>query len=547
MSSRLARLPRAGTLASVFLLAAVHPPIEWTPLVWVALVPWLTVVRRASCGSDAVLQAMWLQVLVGLAWGFWLPEAVAGFFGIPLAAGVVALAANAMIHHLHLLPFAYCVHAAERAATTPVRRALALLLLPTAYCGADWLLPGIFQHGIGAALHDLSRLRQLAGLGGVPLLTWLVVFANVALAAGVEAAFEHEAPVRERARRAALPLALLATAVAGALVHGEHRYAELTRASETAPRVVHVALVQGNVGGDLKRRWRRGDAEAAGQALRLYIRESQRLLSSRPRPDLVVWPETAYPGLYRRPENEDQARLNAAFDRFVHDMKVPFVFGAYDREERLDRRILRNSLFIVEPRPDQRPTELSPARAHAKSILFPLGETLPFVSDSFAHALLRPSAHFSRGSGPAVYPVGVPTGGPPTTIGPLICYEDLFLEHSAALARLGAELLVNVSNDGWFGDLGEPRLHLIYARLRSVELGLPQVRATNTGYSAVILPSGDLIFESGFDERVGAVVPTPISGSRKDSLVARWGSEFGFACLLIAGIGFGALLGWKES
>jgi apolipoprotein N-acyltransferase len=85
-------------------------------------------------------------------------------------------------------------------------------------------------------------------------------------------------------------------------------------------------------------------------------------------------------------------------------------------------------------------------------------------------------------------------------------------------------LLVNVSNDGWFGDFGEPRLHLIYAKLRSVELGLPQVPVTNTGYSAVIQPSGDLIFESGYGERIAVVVPAPIPSRRPLSLVARWGT-----------------------
>ena len=103
------RRPSAGTLASAAMLIAVHPPLELEPVVWVALVPWILVVQRASTTREALVQTLWLELLVGFGWGWWLPEAVAEFFSVPIWAGVVALGLNAAIHQLHWLPFAWCI------------------------------------------------------------------------------------------------------------------------------------------------------------------------------------------------------------------------------------------------------------------------------------------------------------------------------------------------------------------------------------------------------------------------------------------------------
>ena len=91
--------------------------------------------------------------------------------------------------------------------------------------------------------------------------------------------------------------------------------------------------------------------------------------------------------------------------------------------------------------------------------------------------------------------------GKPVRVGASICYEDLFPAHAIGLARRGAELIVNVSNDSWFGDYGLPQDHLIAAKLRTIETRLPQVRATNTGYSALILPTGDVVERSEYGVR----------------------------------------------
>ena len=162
---------------------------------WVALVPWILVVQRASTTREALVQTLWLELLVGFGWGWWLPEAVAEFFSVPIWAGVVALGLNAAIHQLHWLPFAWCIRHVSTRTRSSRGEVIALFLLATSYCGFDWLLPGVFQHGLGAALHDLPRVRQAAAIGGIPMLTGLVVLVNLALAVVLRMSFAHD--VRE--------------------------------------------------------------------------------------------------------------------------------------------------------------------------------------------------------------------------------------------------------------------------------------------------------------------------------------------------------------
>jgi apolipoprotein N-acyltransferase len=522
------------------MLVSVHPPLELGALVWVALVPWMLVVARASNARAALVQALWLEWIVGIGWGWWLPEAVADFFAVPVGVGVIALALNASIHQLHWLPFAWCVRRASIAPGSTRATVIALFLLPAAYCAFDWVLPGIFQHGLGATLHDLPRLRQTAAIGGVPMLTGLVIIVNLALAVVARAGLEHDGAER-RPRTIGLAVAAAGLPLAAALLYGEHRLTQLAIGDDATGPALRVAIVQGNVDGEVKRRWSRGDPDAARTALDVYLDATRRLLASRSGIDLVVWPETAYPGIYRRPESEFQARLNADFDRFIHTSGVPIVFGAYDREDRTDRRILRNALFAVQAEPGQARTTLSPSQRYVKTILFPLGETVPWSSAPDEASPFWPAARFSPGDGPAVLSIRRPGEGSTVQIGPLICYEDLFTRHVVALEHLGANLLVNVSNDSWFRDRGEPRLHLIYARMRSVEIGLPQVRVTNTGYSAVILPSGKLAHSTAYGARTADVVDVALRRPIARTLIARWGDWFGGACA-----GFVALFGVFE-
>ncbi|MBW2509759.1 MAG: hypothetical protein JRE81_14100 [Deltaproteobacteria bacterium] len=107
-------------------------------------------------------------------------------------------------------------------------------------------------------------------------------------------------------------------------------------------------------------------------------------------------------------------------------------------------------------------------------------------------------------------------------------------EHVTETARRGVDVLLNVGSDGWFGRFGEPQFHLAVAQLRSVETRRPQIRAANSGISALILPSGEIVARSPLAEEATLNGALPLV-EQADSLVLRWGNWFGHAAL-VAGL-----------
>lgn len=522
-------LPKSGTLASTLLLALAVPPFQWLGLIWISLVPWFFSLRRCETIGQAVAQGFWLNLLTGFASTYWVATTAQRYLGVSVSVGLLVLIAHAIVHQLQFVIFGGLYWKTLRAAPPRGSETLALAFL---YTGVDWLTPKLFQDTLGVVLFASVPLRQLAAVGGAPLLTFVIILVNVgvyALSAELQASAKRRGTMLRSSRRAAAWLVLpLAVLVIVAMVE-EHRAA---RAIDSADRELRVGIVQGNVSADIKRRWARGDSEAAAESLGAYVRGTRELLDSPRKPDLIVWPETAFPGVFRKPENDAQLRLNVAFDRFLGRAGAPVAFGGYDREERTDRRVLRNALYLVVPEPGQRIDRLSAMEVYHKSILFPVGEYFPFLDERTVRQWLPHSAHLASGSGARV--LELPREGAESLrLAPAICYEDLFAGHATELARSDADFLVNISNDAWFGDDGAARWHLMMATLRSIETRLPQVRATNTGHSTFVLANGDLREVTELGERAIRVFDLPIS-PRAPTLAVRFGAWFGpFSVVLV--------------
>jgi apolipoprotein N-acyltransferase len=124
-----------------------------------------------------------------------------------------------------------------------------------------------------------------------------------------------------------------------------------------------------------------------------------------------------------------------------------------------------------------------------KNILIPFGEYVPFSGQlAFLDRLIPNLRHLSRGTEATMLPVETRAGT--VRVGPMICYEDIFASFGRRLAAGSPNLLVNFTNDAWFGDTSEPWQHLNASVFRAVELRLDLVRAVNNGVSAVIDSTG---------------------------------------------------------
>lgn len=424
-----------------------------------------------------VLFYLWSQcssprraVALGLAYGFGLFGAgvswvyvslhVFGHMPAPLAALCVLL----FVLYLALFP-ALVGFLQSKAAVGIVARML--LLVPGLWVLIEWLRSWLFSGfpwlsiGYSQTGMPLSGLAPVVGVYGVGLATAVSAGALVLLWRGT------------RSARKVAGLVLVALWIGGWLANG----IEWVRPTG---KTLHVALVQGNI--PLANKW-------APDQRRNILQHYWRLSADR-REDLVVWPEAALP-FFRH-------ELEGTFWERLRNHPSDFVIGMLELHRSDGGDKLYNSMVAVTAgRQDW----------YRKRHLVPFGEFLPLspLLGGLINYLHIPMSNFDawqRSQAPLTA-AGVP-------LGTSICYEDAFPEEMRATLP-AAQVLLNVSEDAWFGDSLAPHQRLQMAQMRSLETGRPMLRAANTGISALIDSNGRIKARAGhFRTEVlsGAVQPT---------------------------------------
>jgi apolipoprotein N-acyltransferase len=215
-----------------------------------------------------------------------------------------------------------------------------------------------------------------------------------------------------------------------------------------------------------------------------YFQLTRMGLAEHPEAQFIVWPESAFPDfldsfMLLRPYPQQ-------FTHFVKEIHRPILTGAYSQDPpTASARHEYNSIFVFNEK-----AELADEPYHKTHLLI-FGETLPFVDEFPWLAKYNPGGSgFGRGSGASVLHLNQ------LRIGAQICYESLYPDFSRALEKKGAQIIVNVTNDSWFGPRGEPYQHLYMTLARALEVRRPLIRSTNTGISTVVLADGSVLEQS---------------------------------------------------
>ena len=525
-----AALGAAASAALLGLAARVEAPFHW--LSFIAFAPWLISVDRAPArarlGSAVLLAVLFTAAAFG-----WLPGTISAYSG---ASGPVAWAVTLVLAPLVLQPQIVAAAAARGLAsrwTTQSRypRFTTGAAFALGYVGAEWLLPKLFSDTLGYSFHSSAVLRQAADLAGGRGLTLACVVVSECAAAVVLVAIRREPAGNGWTNRwrAAAPPALGAAVVIGALLsYGALRLRQIEARTAAAPRFT-AGVVQANIARYDKLAAERGTFDAVKQILDAHLALSKELLEEGPPPDLLVWPETVYPTTFGAPKSQEGAAFDAQIAALVARAGVPLIFGAFEQGDRGEH----NAAFFLSK--GERGVGYD---AYRKSQLFPLTESVPAWLDGPRFRSWFPWAgHWQAGPGAQAVSITV-ANGTAVSFAPLICYEAVYPAYVAEAARAGAQVLLTISNDTWFPDVRGPRLHLISAAFRSLETRLPQIRATNSGISALILPSGEIVSPTGFDARAALRLAVPRLGA-SGTLFTRWGDwlggvSLGLAALLLA-------------
>ncbi|MFN8643360.1 MAG: apolipoprotein N-acyltransferase [Candidatus Binatia bacterium] len=471
----------AAALSGALLLAAA-PPLDLTPLIFVALVPLLAAARAAANVVRACGLGWRAGAVVHAGLFAWLPATLRRAQGLPWPAAMALFAAFVAFHALQFALAAAGARLGRSAAARVAACTAAWVLL-------EWGFPKVFPWSLGAGLGPHPLLRQAADLGGAYGLAAEVLVVNALLAE----ALLTWAP---RPLRAGIALAGAGVVLGTAATYGVwHR-----NAADSVGDAVRVAAVQPGDGG----------ASPAPAAERAWARLARLSVAPAVRADAVVWPESAWPVYVR-----DAPFWRDRVETLARDLDSVVVAGALDRVAGGGDR---TAAYVFAP---------ALVGVAAKAELVPFGEYLPEWLP--LGSAWRPIAPRHPGSSPAV----IDAGGIPLAI--RICFEAIRPGAFNAAVRAGAALLLNPSDDGWFASPWAAAQHGEMVRLRAVETRRWLVRASGSGISAAIDPRGAIVAALPFGAR--GVIDRRVTLETGLTPYARWGD----APLLAAS---GALLLW---
>jgi apolipoprotein N-acyltransferase len=373
-----------------------------------------------------------------------------------------------------------------------------------------FLFSGFPWEFLGYSQYTTLHLIQISDILGVYGISFLIVLVNTALfVLGAELKRYVD---RARAKMGFIPavvvVLLSAAAVAGTWSYGDRRLKTVDGWMESAP-TLQTAVVQGNIEQSVK--W---DPAFQAQTVDKYLGLS-RAVSRERRPDLIVWPETALPFYFLY----DQ-KLSKRVIQGIRSIGTYFLVGSPSFTQRSDRIDYYNSAYLISP-------EGAPLGKYDKSHLVPFGEYVPLKRWlPFLGKIVAQVGDFSRGR------IGSTLDWPHGKLGVLICYEVIFPYISKATVENGATLLINITNDAWYGQSSAPYQHYSMAVFRSVENRRALIRAANTGISGFIDPAGRVLTATALFEDATAARRVPLLKIR--TTYNRIGDVFAMGCLAAA-------------
>jgi len=516
----------AGLLELPFPLAGPLPP--WRSVfAWFGLVPLLwAILSVAESGQPSTFRRVFLlSWFCGVLWYmgncYWVRDVMLQYGDMPPMAPTLLLLGYSLVLGLYFGLFGLSLALVHKA-TGSTR--IALAAAPVFWVALELAAARVTSvpwDQLGYSQVDNALVNQLAPWTGVYGISFVIVVVNALIAAGIVLErFEN----RRLFGIVGITLALAGTAGI---------FLEPTRPAPTATAV----LIQPNLdvaGSGLwmgPGEWDRHIADftkLAGEQCKTYIAGIPQTGASNgeivcpPYPthsDLVVWPESPAPFF------EDDARFQKAVIGVAHTTQAPIVVGNIGMDFSAENSGWQeyNSALVVS-------ADGARVGRYDKIHLVPFGEYVPFSRLLFfAHKLTGKVSRFTPGDERKVF--RLKDGH---RYGVFICYEAVFADEVRHFAQLGAEVLVNISDDGWYGDTSAPWQHLNMARMRAIENRRWILRDTNNGITAAIDPYGRV--RQSIPRHIAGALPAQY-GFREDiTFYTAHGDVFAWVCAIL---GFG--------
>jgi apolipoprotein N-acyltransferase len=470
------------------------PFFPWAMLFGIAplAVAWYALAQKPLAAEPHALRKLclhgfflgWLAQFILNAIGFhWIAITAIEFGHFPMVGGVLVLAAFCALAHVYYGfagALALFIYKKLESRGTKLSSISFISLCFTLFALIEWLWPSIFPWHLGYtwlwARFPGAQFADVIGFEGLNLVSLAV---NALFAIGWIRYSPERKTILERAKPS---FGWVASGIALFLainLLGVGRAKEWTEGTEP----LKLLIAQGNIG-NYEKMIVEKQKDFALPIIATYLKLTAKGFEDHPEATHALWPETAFPDYL------DEIFLNEpnwiSLQQFAMIRKRTILTGAYSYDR--EKKQTYNGFFAMS---GEGRLMTAPYR---KSILIPFGEKFPF-SDVIPYTkwLFPGLGSFGQGAGPSVMNLGA------FKLGPQICLESLYPTFSASMARQGAEIFSNVTNDSWFGRTFEPYQHMIMTLARGLENRRPLLRATNTGITTVSLADGTVLEQSPID------------------------------------------------
>lgn len=504
-------VPRPALLALALILsgagqALISPPLNWWWLLPVLWLPGLWALSHLR-GNRSLLGGWLLGFSALLAIFYWVVHTVKTFSNLPTPVAVIVLIAFSLFWGFYAAIFAWGLRAVRRVCGEGWPLGVAAW-----FVACEYLNPQLFPFYQGVVLYQETWIFLVTALAGVPFLSFLVMLCNAVLLQALERRRVGERPFAGPVLRNGAVLLVL---VLVAALYSQVRLGQIEEAEATA-ETSRIAMVQTNRGvKELRKLRRQGPAAQVDD----YAVLSRQAWAGDKDIDVFIWPEGALRGSARHPSSRSARALVRSTDAELWTGG-----GAWKKLED-GRRVFFNSGFRLHPG-ERRAVDLG--TRYDKRILLPFGEFMPLESVLPFLEKIQGVGNYEAGDGLVVYE------SPHGSFVFLICYEAIRHRYVRGGVRQGADLLVNITYDAWFGDTSNPSQHLMLSAVQSAQYGMPLVRAATTGISAYVDARGVLVQTSPLFERT--VLTADVKRVSVPSPYGRFGDWFAWLCVFVSAV-----------
>ncbi len=503
----------AVALASSLLLYLCYFPVAWGFLGWVALAPFLVLVR-ARIGNRA---RYWTALAVGVL--FYVP--VLQWMRVADSMMYITWLCLALYIALFYPLSLFFIRFVDRKTSVPLVLSVPVVWTAVEFLRSTFLCGGFSWYQLGHSQHDYLPVIQIADLTGAYGVSFLLAAFNALLVEVVSTRGWFPrliGPANAGSRYGSSRLAVQMLGV-GAVVVATLGYGWWQLRDDTYRPGPRVALIQGNL--DQRIRNQSQDPDVGPHVLLHYESLAMLAGSKDYRPDLIVWPETSYPYPWAINYDGDlQVQNYKDAQHFVQEAPTYHLIGLDVFQEQPDLHVRRyNSAILLTPQGDW-------IGRYDKIHRVPFGEYVPFKDTIPAMKYLAPYPYdysIEPGKDHTRFAFTEPGGEHRRfTFGTVICYEDTDPEvarpYGGGDGQPPADFVVNISNDGWFNGTSEHEEHLAVCRFRAIECRRSVVRSVNMGISAVIDADGRVLQP----QQYGIARPTNDVKMREKDLPRLW-------------------------